>query len=74
MVEPNRERPLCIFCHRFRGRKLGTYANLILEASSDAYFLGILACKCDFYRDRCPYFGKYCVCFSGPIVLMLDVS
>ena len=35
MAEPNRERPLCVFCHRFRGRQLGTYTNVILEVSAD---------------------------------------
>ena len=53
---------------------LDTYANVILEASADVYFVGIFACKCDFYRDRCPHFSKYRVGFSAPIVLTFGIS
>jgi hypothetical protein len=52
---------------------LHSYANVFLEASSYVYFLGIFACKCDFYRHRCPHFSKYCGCFSTPIVLTLEI-
>ena len=66
MAEPNRECPLRVFCHRFWGRQLGKSLHLTLEASSDVYFVGIFACKCDFHGRRCPHFGKYRVCSSGP--------
>ena len=73
MVEPNRERPLRVFCYRFRRRQLGTYVNLIIEASADVYLLGILARKCNIHGDRRPHFSKYRVCFSGPIVLTSEI-
>ena len=73
MAEPNRERPLCVFCYRFRGRQPGTYANVILEASSDVYFVGIFACKYDLCRHwRLPY-SKYLVYFLDQIVLMFMI-
>ena len=40
---------------------LDTYANVFLEVSY-VYILGILACKCDFHRDRCPHLSEYCSC------------
>jgi hypothetical protein len=52
---------------------LDTYANVILEASSDVCLVGMFACECHFYRHRCPRFSKYYGCFPAPIVLTLEI-
>ena len=44
-----------------------------LKASSDIYFVGIFACKCDLYRHRCLPYSKYLIYVLGQIVLTLKV-
>ncbi len=48
---------------------LDAWANLIIETSSDIYFVGIFACESDICRNRCLPFSQYLIYFFGQIVL-----